>query len=509
VSRSSTGLLPVGDAVIEIDDAFVLHRGPTHDVAALRGLSLRVDPGERIVVRGPSGSGKSTLVAALTAQVRASAGRVRLFGQDLAQLDHAASMRLRTLHVGVVSQRSGLDLIDDLDCLENVAVQARLASTGRTESMQLAAAALDRLELSHLAHRRPVSLSGGERQRVALAAALAHSPGLVIADEPTGELDAVTADQVYDFLREHAERTGAALLIVTHDGRAERVATRVLTIHDGRLSEEMVAGRRSLVVDGHGWVRLPDALRASAGVADRVVAETIDGQISLVGSHPVRSRSVSDEDLDRVIGPDSTHVALNVRDIEIDIGGTTIGPISMELRRGQITVITGRSGSGKTSVLSVVLGISEPSRGAVERVATSTACTPQTAAFADQQSVADNIGLVRAIRSQPSGDAGARLLIGLGLGGLAERTAGALSGGERQRLGVARALAVEADLVVLDEPTSQLDRATARLTSRVISESARAGACIVCASHDEELIAIAHQVIDLGGRLESMGVTCQ
>ena len=100
------------------------------------------------------------------------------------------------------------------------------------------------------------SLSGGERQRVALAAALAHGPGLVIADEPTGELDAASADEVYDFLREHAERTGAALLVVTHDARAERVATRVLTIHDGRLSEESIARTHvrwwSMVGDGSG-----------------------------------------------------------------------------------------------------------------------------------------------------------------------------------------------------------------------------------------------------------------
>jgi putative ABC transport system ATP-binding protein len=102
-------------SVIDIEDAFVLHRGRTHDVAALRGLSLRIEPGERIVVRGPSGSGKSTLVAAVTGQVTASAGRVTLFGQDIAQLDHAAAVKLRTAHVGVVSQRSGLDLLDDLD----------------------------------------------------------------------------------------------------------------------------------------------------------------------------------------------------------------------------------------------------------------------------------------------------------------------------------------------------------------------------------------------------------
>ena len=123
--------LPPDDPVIDIEDAFVLHRGRTHDVAALRGLTLRVDPGERIVVRGPSGAGKSTLVAAVTAQVSASAGRVRLFGHDIAQMDHAASLRLRTAHVGVVSQRSGLDLIDDLDCLDNVAVQSRLAASSR------------------------------------------------------------------------------------------------------------------------------------------------------------------------------------------------------------------------------------------------------------------------------------------------------------------------------------------------------------------------------------------
>jgi predicted ABC-type transport system involved in lysophospholipase L1 biosynthesis ATPase subunit len=124
-------VLSATEPVIDIDDAFVLHRGRAHDVAALRGLSLQVDPGERIVLRGPSGSGKSTLVAALTAQVRASAGRVRLFGHDMAQLDHAAAVRLRTEHVGVVSQRSGLDLVDDLDCLDNVALQSRLSGVDR------------------------------------------------------------------------------------------------------------------------------------------------------------------------------------------------------------------------------------------------------------------------------------------------------------------------------------------------------------------------------------------
>ncbi len=482
--------------MIDIDDAFVLHRGRTRDVAALRGLSLRVDPGERIVVRGPSGSGKSTLVAAVTAQVRASAGRVRLFGHDMAQLDHAAAVRLRTAHVGVVSQRSGLDLIDDFDCLDNVALQSRLARSGRGDGRRAAAKTLARLGLDHLAPRRPRSLSGGERQRVALAAALAHGPGLVIADEPTGELDAVSADQVYDFLREHAERTGAALLVVTHDERAERIATRVVTIHDGRLSQEMLRGRNSLVVDGRGWVRLPDALRADTGVVGRVVAAAVDGHISLVGSEPVRvavAKATGDT-------PKVGDVAVDVQEAEIDVDSVTIGPVSMQLRRGQITVITGRSGSGKTSLLAVVLGVKEPTRGAVEHHVATFGCAPQTAAFADQQSVAANVDLVRAIRAKPVADASTTVLGLLGLAGLEGRPAGALSGGERQRVAVGRALSGEAELIVLDEPTSQLDRSTARLVAEVVRASANAGACVVCASHDEEIIAVADQVIDLGAR---------
>jgi ABC-type lipoprotein export system ATPase subunit len=501
--------LPPDDPVIDIEDAFVLHRGRTHDVAALRGLTLRVDPGERIVVRGPSGAGKSTLVSAVTAQVSASAGRVRLFGHDIAQMDHAAALRLRTAHVGVVSQRSGLDLIDDLDCLDNVAVQSRLAGLTRDQGRRAATAALDRLGLGHLTHRRPTSLSGGERQRVALAAALAHGPGLVIADEPTGELDATSADQVYEFLREHSERTGAALLVVTHDARAERVATRVLTIHDGRLSEETLAGRTTLVVDGRGWVRLPDALRADARIAGRAVAVASDGNISLVGAGPVTSGAGG---VTFAFGVGSKQVAddlaVSVREAEIDVDTTTIGPVSMELRRGQLTVITGRSGSGKTSVLSIVLGVSQPTRGVVERHSTSFGCAPQTAAFADQQSVIDNIDLVRAIRSEPFGGDEFDLLDALGLEGLADRPAGALSGGERQRLALARALAVDAELVVLDEPTSQLDRATARLISRAIRDCADRGACVVCASHDEELIAVADQIVDLGAPLGLAGVAC-
>jgi ABC-type multidrug transport system ATPase subunit len=160
-------------------------------------------------------------------------------------------------------------------------------------------------------------------------------------------------------------------------------------------------------------------------------------------------------------------------------------------------------------MLSIILGVREPTRGLVERRFTSFGCSPQTAAFADQQSVAANVDLVRALRGEPNDGDAAEILRALGLRDLADRPAGALSGGERQRTAVARALAVDAELVVLDEPTSQLDRATARLISRAIVVRARQGACVVCASHDEELLGIADQIIDLGAPSDTAGVTCE
>ena len=431
-----------------------------------------------------------------------------MFGHDITQLGQAAAASLRTAHVGVVSQRSGLDLIDDLDCLDNVALQARLARSSRDEGRSSAAAALQRLGLDHLAHRRPTSLSGGERQRVALAAALAHGPGLVIADEPTGELDTASADDVYGFLRDHAERTGAALLVVTHDARAERIATRVLTIHDGRLSEEARGRHNSLVVDDRGWIRLPEMLRTEVGIGDRALATVEGAQINLVSFGARSGSRTSDSAWAAASQPDNKDIAVNVRDAEIDLDTTTIGPVSMELRRGQVTVVSGRSGSGKTSLLAIILGVTEPTRGVVQRHFASFGCSPQTASFADQQSVTNNVDLVRAIRLQPESEDATAILCALGLEGLAERPAGALSGGERQRAAVARALVVGADLVVLDEPTSQLDRATARLVARAISDCAAGGSCVVCASHDEELLAVADQIVDLGAAHGQPGATC-
>ena len=252
-------------------------------------------------------------------------------------------------------------------------------------------------------------------------------------------------------------------------------------------------------------------LRADARIAGRAVAVASEGHISLVGSGPVASAAGGVGFRRRRAASGSRDdLAVSVREAEIDLDSTT----DRSGVDGASSAANSRSSLADPDrarrVFSRSCSVSaKPTRGVVERLSTSFGCAPQTAAFADQQSVIDNIDLVRAIRSEPFDGDELGLLDALGLEGLADRPAGALSGGERQRLAWRALLAVDAELVALDEPTSQLDRATARLISRAIRDCADRGACVVCASHDEELIAVADQIVDLGAAPRRPGVTCQ
>ncbi|MBO0870582.1 MAG: ATP-binding cassette domain-containing protein, partial [Micromonosporaceae bacterium] len=253
-------------------DVFCLYPTPRGHVAALRGLTLDVAPGERVVVHGPNGSGKTTLLRVLAGERSPSAGTVEVCGVDLVGAGEREANQLRSRLLGRVDQHHYRTLRPELSTLDNVALQLRLAGVRAAPARQRAGELLDRLGLGGLAHRRATTLAGGEAQRAAVCAAVAHQPRLILADEPTGELDRVAADAVYDLLSTVATGTGAALVLVSHDTQAMRVADRVVRIRDGRLSEEWTpadAGNESLVVDDRGWVRLPEPLRARTGISSR------------------------------------------------------------------------------------------------------------------------------------------------------------------------------------------------------------------------------------------------
>ena len=202
-------------------------------VDVLNGASLRLLPGESAALLGPSGSGKSSLLAVTAGLERATDGKSHLLGSDTGALDEDALARLRGRGVGIVLQ--SFHLLPTMTALENVAVPLELA--GAPDARQRAQAELEAVGLGHRLGHYPAQLSGGEQQRVAIARATAPRPQLLLADEPTGNLDAATGAAIIDLLFDRASAAGAGLLVITHDPAIAARAGRVLRMADGRVAE--------------------------------------------------------------------------------------------------------------------------------------------------------------------------------------------------------------------------------------------------------------------------------
>jgi putative ABC transport system ATP-binding protein len=205
-------------------------------VEALRGIDLTVAQGQFVAVMGPSGSGKSTLLHLVGGLDAPTAGSVRVGGQDLGALDDDRLTLLRRRRIGFIFQ--AFNLLDVLSAEENVAIPLLVDGLAEAEAHRRAAAALELVRLGHRRHHLPGRLSGGEQQRVAIARALVTRPLLILADEPTGNLDSTGGDQVMGLLRGLADDQGQTILMVTHAPRYAAVADRLVHLRDGRVVEE-------------------------------------------------------------------------------------------------------------------------------------------------------------------------------------------------------------------------------------------------------------------------------
>ena len=201
------------------------------EVTVLADVSLEVPPGQFLAIAGPSGSGKSTLLGLIAGLDQPSAGRIEVAGVDVTALDEDGLARFRRDHVGYVFQ--SFHLLPTLTAQENVAVPLELA--GEADAAPRAAALLTEVGLADRAHHYPVQLSGGEQQRVAVARAMARRPALLLADEPTGNLDSATGKQIIELLVGLNRRLGSTLVLVTHDAALAAHADRVITLRDGRI----------------------------------------------------------------------------------------------------------------------------------------------------------------------------------------------------------------------------------------------------------------------------------
>ncbi len=303
------------------DNLVKIYKVADLEVVALQGLDLTVERGEMMGIVGSSGSGKSTLLNILGGLDRPSAGKVWVEGQDLLKLSDAALNRYRREKVGFVWQQTGRNLIPYLTAQENVELPMIIAGRPWRERRRWANELLEAVELADRRHHRLAQLSGGEQQRVAIAVALANRPILLLADEPTGEVDSTTAATIFEAFRRLNKAFGLTTIIVTHDTRIASQVDRVVAIRDGKTSTETVrevqqletamagaiqpeAGsqpesgenvsyREYVVLDSAGRLQLPQEYRELLNIGNRVEVECLENGILI---RPVEGRGMGQRD---------------------------------------------------------------------------------------------------------------------------------------------------------------------------------------------------------------------
>ena len=514
----------MSEAILELRDVFCVHRTNEGDAAALAGTNLDLGRGEVLSVLGPSGAGKSTLLRVAAGLQPPSAGTVRVLGRDIGRMPARSRSRLRHELMGFLGQHTDTALSPDVRMRDAVALPLALRGVRRRERRARVDELFEAAALADRADARPGELSGGERQRFALCAALAHSPALLLADEPTGELDDTSAGAIRALIVDLARSNGTSVILVTHDPATAELADRTLRIRDGRITGDRRGGEEALVID-NGWLRLPPDLLEQAGLGRRVRARPApDGVVvtrAASGPGPAASAAATTppQPPERW-APVRVELCSVARTYSCGVSRRhVLSGLTHEFAPGQLTVVTGRSGAGKTTLLRLVAGLDRPSSGQVvldghplddhtgEQLAS---LRRQRIGYLSQEpapieflTAVENTALSLRIRGWDADAAAERAITALNRAGLADRArqrVHRLSAGEAQRLALARALASARGLLIVDEPTSRQDEANARAVAALLAAAAHAdGQTVICATHDPEVIGQADHVFALDG----------
>jgi ABC-type lipoprotein export system ATPase subunit len=532
-------------------------------VAALGGVSFDVARGEFAAIVGPSGAGKSTILNLIGGVDTPTAGLVSVGGTDLSQLDTAGLSAYRRWTVGFLWQGTTKNLVPYLTVAQNAELPLLLAGVQSAASRRRRTT--DLLELMGLARRanhRPAMLSGGEQQRAGLVVALAHKPAVVLADEPTAEIDAEGADQVVQALRAACTEFGSTVFMATHDLIAASKTDTTFRLIDGRVRGP--AGRANL--DASGRITLPQAAASLLGSAASEVEVELEGDEVRIrrsqeavayqpagsggrAARAVRSRApaamMSDDTMAAatasVTGSASVTAPaspggraeaplLSATQIHrrYGQGGTStvaLQDASLHLAAGELVVVMGPSGSGKSTLLGVLGGFEAPDSGSVMWRGQSLADLPATEVARRRASefgvVFQSLGLFPALTArenvylpllisgadpESAAAAAARWLRRLGLDDRAEHRLFELSLGQQQRVAVARALAPEPDIVLADEPTAELDHEAATVVIEALREVSLRGGGVILASHDPHVLLVADRVVVVrAGRVVAEG----
>jgi ABC-type lipoprotein export system ATPase subunit len=539
-------------AFIRLDRVYKVHRVGEVGVAALGGVSFEVAKGEFAAIVGPSGAGKSTILNLIGGIDTPTAGLVSVGGTDLSQLGAAGLSDFRRRMVGFLWQGTTKNLIPYLTVAQNAELPLLLAGVRPVANRRRRTAyLLEFMGLAERANHLPATLSGGEQQRAGLVVALAHEPAVVLADEPTAEIDAEGADQVVKALRAACAELGATVVMATHDLVAASKADLAFRLIDGRARGP--AGRAR--IDSSGRITLPGAVASLLGptaselevelegdeVRIRRFQEAIEYQpggltgraVTAAPSRPPAAMTSEHVTADAPAGAAVRRVEALLLSCEklhrtYGLGGTStvaLRDVSLQLGPGELVGIMGPSGSGKSTLLGIAGGFDPPDSGVVRwhgRPLAELSATEVARRRASEFGVVfQSLGLFPALTAREnvylpvliSGadpDSAAAAAEGwlrrFGLKDRAEHRLFELSLGQQQRVAVARALAPDPGIVLADEPTAEMDHEAANVVIDALREVSLRGGGVILASHDPRVLLAADRVLVLrAGRLVAVG----
>jgi putative ABC transport system ATP-binding protein len=464
---------------VQCEDLVKIYRTATSAVYALRGVTARFPKAALTAVAGPSGSGKSSLLRLIAGMDRPTEGTLVLEGVALHSASSRTLRRLRKRTVGYVFQRASDNFFPHLTVREHLLVAVRAS---RAPARIPPAELLDLLGIANRADHLPSELSGGEQARAAMCQVLARGATIVVADEPTAELDSSSADDVLRTIRLLVEH-GATFILATHDRAIRRRADEVLELHHGTRRERVAPGSQTW---GQGRPSRPAPQEWSLGTSRHEQGRNV----------VVELRGVTKS------YPRGTEVVRAVQDA------------NLTLHQGELVGLIGRSGSGKTTLLNIVGGWERPDEGHVVMVDvdpvesippwSEVSVVPQRLGLIDELTIRENIeyparlsGRLEEVRWLVDG-----LIDSLGLDGLQTRYPTETSVGEQQRAALARALALSPRLLLADEPTGHQDRGWADAVFEALRRASEEGTTCLTATHNEDIVRYLDRILSMSdGRI--------